>query len=584
MRLRKLIFPFTLIAAVAGLAVVSPSPWTWRDAAKQSASLSTDLVAYKATHSRTPVRVIVRGTQDQLRLLSARHGVRLVRMLEGEAVLEANSAQLDTLSREPGIGQISGDLPVGDFMTVSSRALAADQVRSGKSGGLLGLGSISGMTGEGVVVAVLDSGIASSHKALANRVLASVSMIAGEPATDEFGHGTHVAGIITGAASAASGVTSAYAGGIAPNAQLVNVRVLGDDGVGHTSDVIAGINWVIANKSRYNIRIMNLSLGHAVTEPSITDPLCQAVERAYLEGIVVVVAAGNAGKLADGTPVLGGIASPGNSPYALTVGATNTWGTVSRTDDTVTTYSSRGPTKYENVVKPDVVAPGNKVISLEASGSYIATHYPAEHTAGSGTNGYFRMSGTSMSAPMISGGAALLLQASPSMTPTQVKFLMQSGATYMRDGGLLAAGAGNANLWTSRQEQASSGLVSNLLGLLLDQSGGASFWDKGTMQNRMYSGSGIRLLNILELPGLLLNPSKLGFGNLNLIGAQNPIGLLGANRILWGDVSYWTSDDHIVWGDSITSPEGQHIVWGDSDLTDDYHIVWGDSISPFDSH
>ena len=584
MRLRKPIVLFSFLAAIAGFAVVRPALWTERDAVKQSVSLSTDLVAYKATHSSVPVRVIVRGTQGRLRLLSARHGVRIVRMLEGEAVLEANAAQLDTLSREPGIGQISGDLPVGDFMTVSARALAADKVRLGKSGGLLGLGGISGMTGQDVVVAVLDSGVASSHKALANRVLASVSMVAGEPATDEFGHGTHVAGIITGVASAASGVTAEYTGGIAPDAQIVNVRVLGDDGVGYTSDVIAGINWVIENKALYNIRIMNLSLGHAVTEPSTTDPLCLAVERAYLAGIVVVVSAGNAGKLADGTPVLGGIASPGNSPYALTVGATNTWGTVSRSDDTVTTYSSRGPTRYENVVKPDVVAPGNKVISLEASGSYISTHYPAEHVAGSGNNGYFRMSGTSMSAPMISGGAALLLQASPNMTPAQVKFLMQTGATYMRDGGLLAAGAGNANLWTSRQEQASSGLISNLLGLLLDQTGGASFWDKGTMQERMYSGSGIRLLGLLELPGILLNPSKLGFGNLNLIGTQNPVSLLGANRILWGDVSYWTSDDHIVWGDNITSPEGQHIVWGDSDLTDDYHIVWGDSIGPSDSN
>ena len=584
MRLRKLIAIFTFVAAIAGFAIVGPRITTGRNAADQSASLSTDLLAYQATHSNVPVRVIVQGTQGRLRLLAARHGVRVVRMLEGEAVLEANAAQLDTLSREPGIGQISGDLPVGDFMTVSTKSLAADKVRSGISGGLLGLGAIAGMTGQGVVVAVLDSGI-SSHKALTGRVLASVSMIAGEPTTDEFGHGTHVAGIITGVASAASGVTTAYTGGIAPNAQLVNVRVLGDDGVGRTSDVIAGINWVIANKAKYNIRIMNLSLGHAVTEPAATDPLCQAVQRAYLAGIVSVVAAGNAGKLADGTPVLGGIASPGNSPYAITVGATNTWGTTSRTDDTVTTYSSRGPTKYENIVKPDVVAPGNKIISLEAGGSYIATHYPAEHIAGSGTNGYFRMSGTSMSAPMISGGAALLLQASPGMSPDQVKFLMQSGATYMRDGGLLAAGAGNANLWTSRQEQANSGLINSLLGLLLDQSGGASFWDAGTMQNRLYAGNGIRLLNILELPGILLNPSKLAWGNLNLIGSTNGISLLGPNRILWGDVSYWTADDHIVWGDNITSPEGQHIVWGDSDLTDDYHIVWGDSLkSPSDSN
>src|SRR5207249_5114256 len=135
----------------------------------------------------------------------------------------------------------------------------------------------------------------------------------------------------------------------------------------------------------------------------------------YRAGIIVIAAAGNAGKLADGTPVLGGIASPGNSPYAITVGATNTFGTASRDDDEVTTYSSRGPTKYDNNAKPDLAAPGNKIISLEAANSYIATHYPTEHIAGSGNNAYLRMSGTSMSAPMVTGAAALLLQAQPSI-------------------------------------------------------------------------------------------------------------------------------------------------------------------------
>src|SRR5258705_7873219 len=107
----------------------------------------------------------------------------------------------------------------------------------------------------------------------------------------------------------------------------------------------------------------------------------------------------------------------------------------------------------------------------------------------------------------------------------------------------------------------------------------------GPKASRLYSGGGIRLLNLLDLPGILLNPGKLLWGDLNLIGSTNQISLLGPNRILWGDVSYWTANDHIVWGDNITSPEGQHIVWGDSDLTDDYHIVWGDSIkSPSDTN
>jgi serine protease AprX len=281
----------------------------------------------------------------------------------------------------------------------------------------------------------------------------------------------------------------------------------------------------------------------------------------------------------DGTPVLGGIASPGNSPFAITVGATNTFGTASRDDDKVTTYSSRGPTKYDNNAKPDLAAPGNKIVSLEAPNSYIATHYPAEHIAGSGTNAYLRMSGTSMSAPMVTGAAALLLQAQPTMTAAQMKFELQSGSSYMIDAGVYGAGAGNVNFWTSRQVQANSGVVTSLLGLLLDRTGGVSFWDAGQLQNRLYNGSGIRLINLLELPGLLLNPTKLASGNLNLIGLTNPISLLAPKRILFGDVSYWTSEEHLVWGDDVYSPQGEHLVWGDNDTTDDYHLVWGDAVT-----
>jgi serine protease AprX len=227
--------------------------------------------------------VIVHGTGADLHTIAARHGVHIARVLNGGAVLEANAAQIDALAAEPSIQHLSGDLPVADFMTVSTQATLADKVRAGQSGGLLGLGGISGVNGQGVVVAILDSGI-SAHRALTGKVLASVSMIAGQPTADEYGHGTHVAGIITGTGAYSAGVTSQYAGGIAPGAQLVNVRVLGDDGVGNTSDVIAGIDWVIANKARYNIKLMNLSLGHAVTEPVAFDPLCAAVERAYRAG------------------------------------------------------------------------------------------------------------------------------------------------------------------------------------------------------------------------------------------------------------------------------------------------------------
>jgi serine protease AprX len=579
MHVRKLIV-LAVVCAAAVTTATSP-----RTAVKghSRASLSDDLLAFEASRSAKAVDVIAVGSESQLRELAARHGVHIHRFLDNGAVFEATTAQIEALRDEPAVQHLSGDLPVADFMLISTKATAADQVRAGKSGGLLGLGGIPGVTGQGVVVAVLDSGIA-SHKALTGKVLASVSMIAGEPTTDEYGHGTHVAGIITGTGTYAAGVTTQYAGGIAPGAQVVNVRVLGDDGVGNTSDVIAGIDWVISNKAKYNIKIMNLSLGHAVTEPVLFDPLCAAVERAYRAGIIVIAAAGNAGKLADGTPVLGGIASPGNSPYAITVGATNTFGTASRDDDEVTTYSSRGPTKYDNNAKPDLAAPGNKIISLEAANSYIPTHYPTEHIAGSGNNAYLRMSGTSMSAPMITGAAALLLQAQPSLTSAQVKFLLQTGSTYMVDAGVFGAGAGNAQFWTSRQVQANSNLVTNLLNLLLDRTGGMSFWDSGQLQDRLYSGGGIRLLGILELPGILLNPGQLAWGNLNLVGLANPISLLAPKRILYGDVSYWTANDHLTWGDDIYSPEGQHLTWGDNDLTDDYHLTWGDAVKVDDPH
>jgi serine protease AprX len=409
-----------------------------------------------------------------------------------------------------------------------------------------------------------------------------VSFVTGDTdRVDEFGHGTHIAGVITGSASAASGVTGGYDGGIAPGAHLVNVRVLGANGTGLTSDVIAGIDWVIANRSRYNIRIINLSLGHAVMEPASTDPLCEAVARAVRAGIVVIASAGNRGKTEDGRQILGGITSPGNSPYAITVGALNTWNTTSRSDDSVTTYSSRGPTRFDLAVKPDVVAPGNKVVSLKASGSYLARAYPATHVAGTGTNAYMRLSGSSMATGVVSGGVALLLQGNKYLTPQQIKVLLQTGSSYLPQDGLVAGGAGSVNVWSSRRASVKGldDLLTALpiIGGLLSPPGGLVFWDGGTMTQRMYAGSGIRLLGLLDLVGALLYPGSLQWGTLNLVGQNNPIAPLGANHIIWGDVSYWTDNSHIIWGDSITSPEGQHIIWGDTQMTEGYHIIWGDT-------
>jgi serine protease AprX len=348
-----------------------------------------------------------------------------------------------------------------------------------------------------------------------------------------------------------------------------------------TSDVIAGIDWVIANAAKYNIRVMNLSLGHAVVEPAATDPLCEAVERAVRAGIVVVASAGNRGKTDEGQPILGGITSPGNSPYAITVGALNTWTTIDRSDDSVTTYSSRGPTRFDLAVKPDFVAPGTKVVSLEAAGSYLAAAYPTTHVAGSGSNGYMRLSGTSMATGVVTGGVALLLEGSPRLTSQQLKLLLQSGSTYLVRDGLMAGGAGSMNLWSSRRAD-ENGLEDLLVSLpvlkdVVTAPGGLVFWDAGGMSERIYSGTGIHLLGVFDLLGALLYPSSLAWDTLHVIGANSGVPSDSANHIIWGDMAYWTDSNHIIWGDSLTSPEGQHITWGDTQMTEGYHIIWGDT-------
>jgi subtilisin family serine protease len=234
--------------------------------------------------------------------------------------------------------------------------------------------------------------------------------------------------------------------------------------------------------------------------------------------------------------VLGGITSPGNSPAALTVGALDTKGTLDRFDDEVAPYSSRGPTRFDWTVKPDVVAPGTRIVSLEAAGSYISTTYRSWHVAGSGQNAYNRLSGTSMSTAVVSGGVALLLDAYPRLSPAQVKLLLQSGARFVPSGGLIAAGTGNVD-FNASVKMADSGLISTVLSVvqnLLGLSSGASFRDRGTLIDRIYDRSGINLLSILNLGGLLGGADGGEYGVLNLLGEQNSLGRTPANYIVWG--------------------------------------------------
>jgi serine protease AprX len=570
--------PKRFIVAAAAVFVCVAGIFTVPTAGQHPPTLSDDLIAHPArAHGH---RVIVQADDATLSGLRGRGLGALRRRVAGGIALEVTDEQLGALMRDPGIAHISGDLPVHPSVVTANQVTGATTVWEGSNGLLT---STPGYTGSGVTVAVLDSGIG-THTALNNRVVARVNFVSTEPrdTNDDYGHGTHVAGIIAGSTTAATRVTPEYAGGSAPGAKLVDVRVLGHDGVGLTSDVIAGIDWIIANRSTYDIRVVNLSLGHPVTEPSATDPLCQAVARAVDAGLVVVTAAGNYGLTADGAPVLGGITSPGDSPYALTVGATDTNGTLDTSDDVVAAYSSRGPAKYEMVVKPDVVAPGTRIVSSEAAHSYLSTTYPQWHIAGAGTNAYMRLSGTSMATPVVAGGVALLLDAYPSLTPAQVKFAVQLGARYMPSAGLQGGGAGEVN-FARAMTFAKQGLVTNLLSTVtttLGLSGGAAYWDDGSLADRLYGGTGIRLLRALDLRWLFSSADNPAWGTLNLLGLSNPLASTPAKRLLYGDMGGWTSGSVVVWGSSMASPSGQVVVWGSSDHTDGTVVVWGSSVVP----
>jgi serine protease AprX len=578
-------FKIALLVSSLGVLILGPGSSTPAGQGQRPATVSSDLAVHeKGSHRH---RVIVQANDTALaELRRSLHGLLRRDLPNGGAVaLEVTDAELEALKRNPLVAHLSGDLQVAADMAVTNKVTAATTVWAGTPG-ILGLLGTPGYMGAKVGVAVLDSGIA-THTALDTRVVARVNKVSDEPGVtgDPFGHGTHIAGIIGGNTSAAKYVTSAFAGGTAPAVNLIDVRVLGANGSGRTSDVIDGIDWVINNQKTWNIRVINLSLGHAVTEPSITDPLCQAVQRAVDAGITVVVSAGNYGLTSTGAPVLGGITSPGNSPAALTVGATDTKGTLDTSDDVVAPYSSKGPARYEIVVKPDVVAPGTKIVSLEAQNSYLSTHYPSWHIAGNGKNAYMRLSGTSMSTAVVSGGIALLLNAQPSMKPAQVKIAVQMGARFMPAAGLVAGGTGEVNFAQSLKI-AKQGLLQSLLSTvtsLLGLSSGATFRDTpiagaGTLIDRVYDRTGIRLLGLLDLSALFGSADSMEPGVLNLLGTSNPLGSAAANYIVWGNVAGYSSSYYIVWGNTIQTSDGQYIVWGNNEYTDANYIVWGNSV------
>jgi serine protease AprX len=388
--------------------------------------------------------IIVQGTdsgamQEIAPVIQRFGGVRgrSLSTINGTAIRLPNRA-IAALASHPRVKYLSPD-----------RVVLGAMERTGANVGATAARQDFGYDGAGIGVAVIDSGAAWHDDLSANggpqRVVHFVDYVNGHKNPyDDHGHGTHVAGIIAGNGFDSAGARS----GIAPAASLIVLKVLNKFGRGRVSDVIAALDYVIAVRSRYNIRVVNLSVAAPILESYDLDPLTVAARRAVEAGLVVVAAAGNKGEAGTGRVQYGGITAPGNAPWVVTVGATSHAGTIDRADDSIARFSSRGPTAVDFLAKPDIVAPGVGIESLSAPGGRlynILAPFLLAGTVPSVFLPYLSLTGTSMAAPVVTGTVALMLQANPSLTPNAVKAILQYTAQNSLVYNTLTEGSGLLN-------------------------------------------------------------------------------------------------------------------------------------------
>jgi serine protease AprX len=363
---------------------------------------------------------------------------RRLPIIEGHVAVIPNRTLLRLAARK-AVERISLDRPVMGANELTGATVGSTAARQQ-----------FGYDGAGVGVVIIDSGVSASHHDLsgangASRVVRFVDFINDQQqAYDDFGHGTHVAGIIAGNGSDSGGARA----GIAPAARLVVLKVLDGSGNGNISDVIAALDYALQHRDELNIGVINLSVATGVYESYETDPLTVAARRAVNAGIVVVTAAGNNGKNARGITSYAGVTAPGNAPWVLTVGASSHMGSTDRSDDAIAAFSARGPAAIDLGAKPDILAPGVGIESLATPGSHLYTtggQYLLEGTVPGPYLPYLSLSGTSMSAPVVAGTVALMLQANPSLTPNAVKAILQYTAEPSTRLDRLTQGAGFLN-------------------------------------------------------------------------------------------------------------------------------------------
>ena len=489
---------------------------------------------------------------------------RSLGLINGKVVELPNGA-LKRLADYPGVDRIVFDRPTGGEMNRVAVTVGARAVQQNY-----------GYRGAGIGVAVIDSGISSFNLDMGyiglssqvktlngQRVVAFVDLVNGRTTPyDDNGHGTHVSGIISGNGTMTLGARA----GIAPEAHLVSLKVLDQNGRGVISSVIAALDWIVSHKSLYNLRVVNLSVGAAVTESYNTDPLTLAAKHAVDAGVVVVTAAGNLGKSATGSPQFGGITAPGNAPWVITVGASSHEGTVSRLDDVMAPFSSRGPSAIDYHAKPDLVAPGTGTVSLSDPLSVMYTTKASYLLSGSlwvGYKPYLSLTGTSMSAPVVAGSVALMLQANPKLTPNLVKAILQYTAQVYPGYSPLAEGAGFLN---------TKGAV-DLARFFRTATPGQVYPHPAEWSRKIIWGNH-RVSHGAIKPNAPAWKLGVQWGS-----AKNASGAYVAwgtpcddecDNVVWGTLD---SEDNVTWGTA--SDDDDNVVWGTFADDDDDNVVWG---------
>jgi serine protease AprX len=490
-----------------------------------------------------------------------------------------HGADLDALAGNDAVSSVSIDAAISSHATGDEDDERPEPMLVRET---LALGSSS--TGDRVGIAVIDSGIEYSDD-FEGRITAFYDFTAGGIASvpyDDFGHGTHVAGIAGGSGKRSS--SDDYAG-IAPRVRLIGLKVLDSRGSGRTSDVIRAIEFAVQNAARLRIDVINLSLGHPIYESVATDPLVQAVEAASRAGITVVVSAGNYGRGKDGVGYAG-ITSPGNAPSAITVGAFNAAGTVTRRDDRLTDYSSRGPTWIDGAAKPDLVAPGHTRVATAAQRGYLYRSFPELRDE---DDDYVRLSGTSMAAAAVSGVVAHMIEANRnsnscslaacSLSPNALKAILHYTAIGMSDpqtmqpyhtleqgsGALNAGGAiALARAIDTRKAVDQMWLRQTITPMTRVGSEYESWSQAIVWGNTILAGNSVHYNQPAWATAIVWGNQATTWGKAIVWGNMDPV---------WDSPALWANA--IVWGNTLLGTAGgSAIVWGNVDSLTPTTVAW----------